>query len=75
MRQHNLDGKARRHMTRAIMLAYKFRSDRGAVHISPDYTANEMDSILILNVGKWILAEFLRLAWNKDREVIAETIG
>lgn len=34
-----------------------------------------MDSILILNVGKWILAEFLRLAWNKDREVIAETIA
>ncbi len=75
LRPHNLDGKVRRHITRAIMVAYKFRSDRGAVHISPEYTANEMDSILILNVGKWIFAEFLRLAWNKDRKVIAGTIA
>ena len=34
-----------------------------------------MDSVLVLHVGKWILAEFLRLAWNKDRQVIAETIS
>jgi hypothetical protein len=75
VRPHNLDAKARRHLTRAIMLVYKFRSDRGPVHISPDYTANEMDSILMLHVGKWIFAEFLRLAWNKDRKIVAETIA
>jgi hypothetical protein len=75
LRQHNLEGKARRHLARAIMLVYKFRSDRGPVHISPDYTANEMDSILMLHAGKWIFAEFLRLAWNKDKKVIAETIA
>jgi hypothetical protein len=75
LRPHNLDGKARRHLARAIMLVYKFRSDRGPVHISPDYTANEMDSILMLHAGKWIFAEFLRLAWNKDKKVIAETIA
>jgi len=39
------------------------------------YTANEMDSILMLHAGKWIFAEFLRLAWNKDKKVIAETIA
>ncbi len=72
---HHLDAKARRHITRAIMLVYKFRSDRGSVHISPDYTANEMDSILMLHAAKWILAEFLRLAWNNDRKVIATTIA
>jgi len=72
---HNLDPKARRHITRAIMLGYKFRSDRGAVHISPEYTANEMDSILMLHNAKWILAEFLRLAWNKDPKMIAQTIA
>ncbi len=74
-RPHNLDGKARRHICKAIMLVYKFRSDRGSVHISPEYTANEMDSMVILQVGKWIFAEFLRLAWNKDRKVIAEVIS
>jgi hypothetical protein len=73
--QHNLDPKARRHISRAIMLAYKFRSDRGSVHISPTYTANEMDSMVILQVGKWIIAEFLRLSWNKDQKIIAETIS
>ena len=57
------------------MLVYKFRSDRGSVHISPDYTANEMDSVLMVHAGKWIFAEFLRLAWNKDKKVIAETIA
>jgi len=72
---HNLDAKARRHIARAILLVYKFRSDRGSVHISPNYTANEMDSTLIMHAGKWIFAEFLRLAWNRDRKVVADTIA
>lgn len=74
-RTHNLAEGDRRHFCKAIRLVYKFRSDRGAVHISADYTANEMDSILMLHVGKWMFAEFLRLAWNEDRKIIAETIG
>jgi hypothetical protein len=72
---HLLNVKDRHHIAKAIGLAYKFRSDRGAVHISTTYTANEMDSVLVLHVGKWIFAEFLRLAWNKDRQVIADTIS
>jgi hypothetical protein len=75
LRAHNLDPKARRHLARCIMLVYKFRSDRGSVHISPEYSANEMDSILMVHAGKWIFAEFLRLTWNTDRKVIAETIA
>ncbi len=74
LRPHTLYAKARRHISRAIMLVYKFRSDRGSVHISPDYSANEMDSILMVHAGKWIFAEFLRLAWNKDRKVIASAV-
>lgn len=31
-------------------------------------------SLLIDHVGKWIVAEFLRLAWNKDRNVVATII-
>ncbi len=74
-RGHNLAEGDRRHFCKAIRLVYKFRSDRGAVHISTDYTANEMDSILMLHIGKWMFAEFLRLAWNKDRKIIADTIA
>jgi hypothetical protein len=74
-RMHNLAESDRRHFCKAIRLVYKFRSDRGAVHISTEYTANQMDSVLMLHVGKWMFTEFLRLAWNKDRKVIAETIA
>src|ERR1700730_6041763 len=34
-----------------------------------------MDAIFMLHAGKWIFAEFLRVAWNQDRKVIAETIA
>lgn len=72
---HKLNVKDRHHIAKTIGVVYKFRSDRGPVHISPTYTANEMDSVLVLHLGKWILAEFLRLAWNKDVNVIADTIA
>jgi hypothetical protein len=72
---HILNVKDRHHIAKVISVLYKFRSDRGAVHISPIYTANEMDSILVLHTGKWLFAEFLRLSWNKDLNTIAETIA
>jgi hypothetical protein len=72
---HKLSSKDRRHISNAIEIAYKFRSDRGVAHISKDYDANLMDSMLLVHLGKWIFAEFLRLAWNKDRNVIAEIIA
>ncbi len=72
---HKLAEGDRRHLCKAIRLVYKFRSDRGPVHISAVYTANYMDSMLVLHVGKWMLAEFLRLAWTADKQVIADTIA
>jgi hypothetical protein len=74
-RAHNLPGGDRHHLCKAIALVYKFRSSRGPVHISPVYTANYMDSMLVLHACKWIFADFLRLAWKKDQRVIAETIA
>ncbi len=71
---HTLAEKERHHLVKAIQVIYKFRSDRGPVHISPVYDANYMDSMMVLHVGKWLFAEFLRIAWNQDRQVIAETI-
>jgi hypothetical protein len=34
-----------------------------------------MDSMLMVHASKWIFAEFLRIAWNKDKALIAETIS
>lgn len=71
---HKLGSKDRGHFMKVLGTVYKLRSDRGAVHVSAQYDANHMDSVLVLHMGKWLFAEFLRLAWNQDRDVIAETI-
>jgi hypothetical protein len=72
---HKITLHERTHICKAISLVYKFRSARGSVHISPIYKADYMDSMLMVHAGKWMFAEFLRLAWNKDKTVIAETIA
>lgn len=73
--EHAIGKKDRQHIAKVIELVYKFRSERGAVHISPDHSANAIDSVLVLHAGKWILGEFLRLAWNQDHKVVGETIS
>ena len=72
---HKLKPKDRRHISKAIDIAYKFRSDRGVAHISTEHIANMMDSMLVTHLGKWILAEFLRIVWQKDIKTINETIA
>jgi hypothetical protein len=72
---HQLSQPDRAHIAKAIDVVYKFRSDRGPVHISPIHTPNLMDSMFVMHAGKWILAEFLRLAWSHDRKVIGEVIA
>lgn len=72
---HNIGQQDREHTLKVIEMIYKFRSDRGPVHISPLYTPNYMDSMLVIHAGKWLLAELLRLAWNQDRAVLAEVIA
>jgi hypothetical protein len=47
---HFPDRKAALHLAKVIRTIYKFRSDRGAVHIDPDYTANHLDSKLVLEL-------------------------
>ena len=62
------------HFCKALRLIYKFRSQRGAIHIEPGYTANELDSTLILSLSRWVLSEILRLFWIGNRPEIARTI-
>lgn len=62
---HKIGSKDRYHLAKVIGVVYGFRSDRGAVHISTEYTANYV----------WIFAKFLRLVWNQDRRIVAETIA
>lgn len=62
------------HLCRVLRTIYKFRSQRGAVHIDPDYTANEMDSTLIASLTRWTVSELLRVFWTGPTADIARVI-
>jgi hypothetical protein len=62
------------HIIRVLRTIYKFRSQRGAVHISPTYTPNHMDSRLVIECVRWVMNEILRIFWRGDREAVAKAI-
>ena len=62
------------HLVRVLRTVYKFRSQRGAVHISPHYTPNHMDSKLVIESVRWCMNEVLRIFWQGDREKVAKII-
>lgn len=62
------------HVGRVLRTLYKFRSQRGAVHISPNYTPNHMDSKFVMECVRWLMNESLRVFWRGDREAVAKTI-
>lgn len=71
---HFPERQASIHLTKVIRAVYKLRSQRGAVHVSPTYTANEIDSRLIVEAVRWLLADLLRIFVTADREQVATTI-
>lgn len=66
--------RAALHLCKALRTIYKFRSQRGAVHIDPDYTANELDSTLVLALARWAMSEVLRIFWGGSTADIASAI-
>jgi hypothetical protein len=62
------------HLAKVLRTIYKFRSQRGAVHISPTYAANPMDAKFLIESVRWCLMETLRLFWQGDREKVAKAI-
>ncbi len=68
------NGRAARHICKALRMIYKFRSQRGAIHIDNEYTANELDSTLILSVVRWVMSEILRIFWTSDTSEVARAI-
>lgn len=67
-RQHSL------HIVRVLKTIYKFRSQRGAVHISPTYGPNHMDARYVIESVRWVMNEALRIFWNGDRELVATAV-
>ena len=62
------------HLSKVVRATYKLRSQRGAVHVSATYTANEIDSRLIISNVRWILAELLRLFISGNDTEVAQII-
>jgi hypothetical protein len=72
--KHNFRSKDVLHIAKALRLLYKFRSDRGAVHISPTYTANQMDAKLMLELVRWCFSDTLRIMLSLQKEQVAKII-
>ena len=68
------DRKSALHAARVVRTLYKLRSDRGAVHIDPDYSANHIDSKLVIECVRWLMSEILRVFWQNDRSAVAAAI-
>jgi hypothetical protein len=62
------------HLMQVLRTVYKFRSQRGAVHISLTYKPNHMDSKFVVDALRWAFSETLRIFWNGDREQVASAI-
>ena len=62
------------HIAKVLRTIYKFRSQRGAVHISPTYKPNHMDSKFLIESVRWCMNETLRIFWRGDREKVAKAI-
>ncbi|HVJ08916.1 MAG TPA: hypothetical protein VM554_11065 [Acidisarcina sp.] len=71
---HSLNRRDALHLMMVLRTAYKFRSQRGAVHISPTYKPNHMDSKFVVDAVRWAFAEALRMFWSGDREKVASAI-
>lgn len=49
------------HIPRMISSIYSLRNKRGVGHIGGDVNPNYMDSTIIVNISKWVLAEIVRI--------------
>jgi len=71
---HTLDRRDVSHISKVLQSIYKFRSQRGAVHISHKYTPNHMDSKYLIEAVRWCMNELLRIFGTGDRDEVAKII-
>ena len=71
---HKLDRREVGHISKVLQSIYKFRSQRGAVHISVKYSPNHMDSKYLIEAVRWCMNEILRIFATGDRDEVAKMI-
>ena len=66
--------RAALHLCKVLRTIYKFRSQRGAIHIDPEYSANELDATLIMGNVRWVMSDLLRIFWTGSTADVAQAI-
>jgi len=56
------------HIPRALAVLYEFRNNRGVGHVGGDVDPNKMDSIMVVSMAKWVMAELVRVFHSTDTE-------
>lgn len=54
----------RLHIPRCLGTIYNIRNRRGVGHLSGDVNPNKADSLLIITISEWVLAELYRINYN-----------
>lgn len=55
------ENSIRFHIPKMLAVVYSLRNDRGVGHIGGDVNPNHMDSMAIVYMAKWIMAELIRI--------------
>jgi len=76
--KHNLKSHTEfrniKHLFKVLSIIWQFRSERGAIHISANYSPNHMDSKFLIESVRWCMNEILRIFWTGDKEIVAKVI-
>jgi hypothetical protein len=59
---------------RMIVALYEVRNNRNVGHVGGDVDPNHMDALVVLQIAKWIVAEFVRVLHEVDVDDAAETV-
>ena len=68
---------ARIQIPRMLVALYEIRNNRNVGHVGGDVDPNEMDSVAVLYMSRWIMAELVRIFHNVDTDTaqkIVETL-
>jgi hypothetical protein len=59
---------------RMIVALYEIRNNRNVGHVGGDVDPNHMDALCVLQMSKWIVAEFVRVLHDVDVDDAAATV-
>lgn len=59
---------------RMITALYEVRNNRNVGHVGGDVDPNHMDALVVLQMAKWIVAEFVRVLHDVNVDDAAETV-